>query len=318
MDILRRTVLRDGLLGGLGLTSAMGALNKSGVQARPSVAKPIPPVAGVAFRKARLNGVELGYAVAGRGPAMLLLHGWPFTWYTWHRLIPVLAKSYTVIAPDMRGIGESENTEGGYDVVTLADDAAAILSREGFDTANVLGHDLGVGVAFQLAARRPELVCRLALTESIVLGAPKAEAFMSTPPWWVAWHNVPVLPENVVAGREGVYLDWFYTNLTFGRSGISSDARNQHVAAYTGVRAMRGGFEHYRAFDQTTAQGRDASQRRLTMPVLALGGELVGDALHGQMSALSDHVTGGTIAGCGHVIHEEKPGELLGRLRAFL
>lgn len=134
----------------------------------------------------------------------------------------------------------------------------------------------------------------------------------------LAWHTVPDLPEAVVAGREGVYLDWFYTSLTFKQAGISRDARNQHVEAYTGVEAMRGGFEHYRAFATTTAQGREASQRRLTMPVLALGGELVGDVLYQQMSAVADTVTGGKISGCGHVIQEEQPGELLSRLRAFL
>ena len=318
MDMSRRLVLGGGLLGGLGLTSAMASLVAPGANAFPVAPGGFAPVPGVSLRKIKLNGVELGYAIAGRGPAMLLLHGWPFTWYTWHKLIPTLAQSYTVIAPDMRGIGESEKAANGYDVVTLANDAAAILSREGLATANVLGHDLGVGVAFQLAARHPGLVRRLALTESIVLGAPNAEIFMDTPPWWVAWHAVPDLPEAVVAGREGVYLDWFYTSLTFKQAGISRDARNQHVEAYTGVEAMRGGFEHYRAFATTTAQGREASQRRLTMPVLALGGELVGDVLYQQMSAVADTVTGGKISGCGHVIQEEQPGELLSRLRAFL
>ncbi len=318
MDATRRTMLGAGLVGGFGLASAIGALNAPAALARRPVTEAIPAVPGTSLRRARLNGVDLGYAVAGRGPAMLLLHGWPFTWYTWHKLIPVLAKTYTVVAPDMRGIGRSQKASIGYDVVSLANDAAAILSHEGFETANVLGHDLGVGVAFQLAMRHPGLVRRLALTESIVLGAPNAEMFMDAPPWWVAWHSVPELPEQVVAGREGAYLDWFYTNLTYRRSGISDHARDQHVAAYSGVAAMRGGFEHYRAFPKTTEQGRDASQQRLTMPVLALGGELVGDVLYKQMVALGDDVAGGRIANCGHVIQEERPEELLGRLRAFL
>jgi pimeloyl-ACP methyl ester carboxylesterase len=318
MNTSRRAMLRGGVFGGLGLATAMGALSKSAVLAGPISEGAVPTVSGVSLRSAKLNGVDLGYAIAGCGPAILLLHGWPFTWYTWHKLIPVLATTYTVVAPDMRGIGRSEKASVGYDVVSLANDAAAILAHEGFKTANVLGHDLGVGVAFQLAMRHPGLVRRLALTESIVLGAPNAEIFMDAPPWWVAWHSVPELPEHVVAGREGAYLDWFYTNLTFRRSGISDHARDQHVAAYSGVAAMRGGFEHYRAFSKTTEQGREASQQRLTMPVLALGGDLVGDVLHKQMAALGDNVAGGRIANCGHVIQEEQPEELLGRLRAFL
>jgi pimeloyl-ACP methyl ester carboxylesterase len=317
MNTSRRTVLRGGLLGSLGLASAMSTIAAAPATGQAPLGT-VQSLPGVAFHKARLNGVELGYAVAGRGPALLLLHGWPFTWYTWHRLIPALARSYTVIAPDMRGIGESEKALNGYDVVSLANDAAAILAREGFNSANVLGHDLGVGVAFQLAMRHPGLVRRLVLTESIVLGAPHADIFMDTPPWWVAWHNVPELPEHVVAGREGTYLDWFYTNLTHNNAGISRQARDQHVAAYTGIAAMRGGFEHYRAFPRTTEQGREASQNRLTMPVLALGGELVGDVLLKQMAVLGDKVSGGKITGCGHVIQEERPDELLSRLRAFL
>ena len=316
MDISKRAMLRTGFLGGLGMAGALGSLAGATGAAMPSA--PVPAVPGVRHRKARVNGVELSYAVAGGGPAILLLHGWPFTWYTWHRVIPVLARSFTVIAPDMRGIGGSDKATSGYDVVTLAADAAAVLAAEQIDDAVVVGHDLGVGVAFQLAARHPALVRRLVLTESIVLGAPNAEIFMDTPPWWVAWHTVPNLPEHVVAGREGVYLDWFYTNLTFGNTGIARAARDQHVAAYTGVDALRGGFEHYRAFPKTTEQGRAASQQRLRMPVLALGGELVGDVLYRQMQAVADQVSGGKINGCGHVIQEERPDELIARLRAFI
>ncbi len=318
MESTRRSLLRSGLLGGLGLAGAMGALGEPSNSAASAHPVAAPAVPGVAERRARLNGVDLAYAIVGRGPAMLLLHGWPFTWYTWHKIIPTLAMSHTVIAPDMRGIGRSARPADGYDALTLSEDAAAILAHEGFGSANVLGHDLGVGVAFQLAARHPRLVRRLALTESIVLGAPAAEIFMATPPWWVAWHNVPSLPEQVVAGREGRYLDWFYESLTFRNAGISRAARDQHVAAYTGVDAMRGGFEHYRAFAKTAEQGRLASQRRLEMPVLALGGELVGDVLYRQMLAIGGDVSGGRIADCGHVIQEERPEELLARLHAFL
>ncbi|MGK6324794.1 alpha/beta fold hydrolase [Sphingomonas sp. DT-51] len=318
MDASRRDLLGSGLLGGLGMAGALAGLGRSEASAETQAPVSVPPLPGVSLRRTRRDGVDLGYVVAGRGPAMVLLHGWPFTWYTWHRVLPTLARNFTVIAPDMRGIGMSQKPFGGYDVLNLASDVAAILTAEGFTEANVLGHDLGVGVAFQLAARHSGLVRRLVLTESIVLGAPQAEMFMNTPPWWVAWHNVPDLPEHVVAGSEGCYLDWFYRNLTFKRAGISRTARDQHVAAYTGPAALRGGFEHYRAFPLTTEQGREASQHRLAMPVLALGGDLVGDVLHRQMTAVADKVQGGRIANCGHVIQEERPDELLARLRAFL
>lgn len=120
----------------------------------------------------------------------------------------------------MRGIGGNSKPEVGYDVQALADDAAALLAHEGIENAVVVGHDLGVGVAFILAQRHPSLVGKLVLTESIVLGALHAELFMRNPPWWVAFHNVPELPEALVAGKAGPYLDWFfYPKLPAKRSG---------------------------------------------------------------------------------------------------
>lgn len=321
MDYSRRSILRSslaGMIGTAGISGALAALAAPTHAAAPSPIDVSLDAPGFRLQKIALNGIKVNYAIAGQGPAMLLLHGWPFTWFTWHRLIPELARNFTVIAPDMRGIGGSSKPDASYDVQTLADDAAALLAHEGIEHAVVVGHDLGVGVAFMLAQRHPGLVSKLVLTESIVLGAPHAELFMRNPPWWVAFHNVPELPEALVAGKEGPYLDWFFTNLTYEQAGISPIARNQHVAAYSQPGGMRGGFEHYRAFPMTIEQGRIAAQQRFRIPVLALGGELVGDVLYRQMSALGDNVTGGKIAGTGHVIQEENPQELLRRLRAFL
>lgn len=269
-------------------------------------------------RDAVINGIKSTYAVAGSGPAILLLHGWPFTWFTWHKVIPQLAQTHTVIAPDMRGIGATSKPASGYDVGTLADDAAALLAFEGVENATVVGHDLGVGVAYMMAHKYPKLVNKLVVMESIVLGAPRAELFMNDPPWWVAFHNVPDMPEALVAGREASYLDWFWTNLTVGRVGISKVSRDQHIASYELPGSMRGGFEHYRAFPTTIKQGREASQSKLDIPVLALGGELIGDVLFQQMKEVAGNVSGGKITGVGHVIQEERPEELLSRLKEFL
>lgn len=320
MEYSRRSILRTGLASAIGATGMSVALN---ALAEPSIAvlssaDIVLDAPGFRLRQARVNGVEANYAVAGQGPAILLLHGWPFTWFTWHRLIPELARNFTVIAPDMRGIGGSSKPDAGYDVQTLADDVAALLAYEGVQKTAVLGHDLGVGVAFMLAQRHSELVSKLILTESIVLGAPHTDLFMRNPPWWVAFHNVPELPEALVAGKEGPYLDWFFTNLTHEKVGISPVARNQHITAYSQPGGMKGGFDHYRAFPMTIEQGREAAQQRLRIPVLALGGELVGDVLYRQMAAIGDNVTGGKIDRTGHVIQEENPDEMLRRLRVFL
>lgn len=321
MNTDRREWLRQGLLGTAGMTAALAGLaatpRTANDRTAASSAEAQLDAPGFRHLRIRSNGIDVHAVVAGQGPAMLLLHGWPFTWFTWHRLIPVLARTHTVIAPDLRGVGGSDKPASGYDVVNLSDDALGVLRHLSVEQTTVVGHDLGVGVAFQLAARHPALVRRLVLMESIVLGAPEAERFMNTPPWWVAFHNVPVLPETVLVGREGAYLDWFYTQLSHQMRGISPRSREAQVRGYRGREALRGGFEHYRAFDLTTEQGRIASGERLRMPVLALGGELVKDVLYRQMLAIADDVHGGVIDRCGHIIQEERPDELLARLRAF-
>jgi pimeloyl-ACP methyl ester carboxylesterase len=317
MSINRRQWIRDSALGAAGMASAMATLAKTsdaGVAPTTSATIDLP---GLRHLKTQINGIEIHHVVAGQGPALLLLHGWPFTWFTWHAVLPELARSYTVIAPDLRGVGESGKPASGYDVVTLAEDALGLLQHLGISQATVVGHDLGVGIAFQLAARHPDRVSRLVLMESIVLGAPEAERFMNTPPWWVAFHNVPALPETLLVGREAAYLNWFHTQLSHEHRGISARSLNAQVQGYLGREALRGGFEHYRAFDRTTEQGKSAAAMRLRMPVLALGGDLVKDVLLRQMHAVGDDVRGGVIPRCGHIIQEERPDELLRRLRAF-
>lgn len=317
MNTDRREWLRQGALGAAGMTAALAGLVASPSNDKLPAADERLNLPSLRHLRIRSNGIEVHCVVAGQGPAMLLLHGWPFTWFTWHRVMPELARTHTVIAPDLRGVGGSDKPAGGYDGVSLSEDAAGVLRHLGVAQATVVGHDLGVGVAFQLAARHPTLVQRLVLMESIVLGAPEAERFMNTPPWWVAFHNVPALPETVLVGREGAYLDWFYTQLSHQLRGISPRSRDAQVHGYLGREALRGGFEHYRAFGPTTEQGRIASSQRLRMPVLALGGELVKDVLYQQMRVVADDVRGGVIERCGHIIQEERPDEFLARLRAF-
>lgn len=317
MNLQRRTAIQAGLLGAAGMAVALDGLKITQASTTLLNGHAQLDVPGFRHRTARVNGIGVHYVTAGAGPAVLLLHGWPFTWFTWHQIIPTLARDYTVIAPDMRGIGNTDKPGTGYDTHTLALDAAALLAHLQVPAAHVVGHDLGVGVAYHLAVLRPQVVRKLVVMESIILGGPDAELFMNTPPWWVAFHNVPGLPESVLVGREGAYLDWFYTELSHAQRGISKQSRDVQVSGYLGKEALRGGFEHYRAFGTTTKQGQHASATRLPMPVLALGGELVGDILHRQMAGLAINVTGGVVERCGHIIQEERPDELLRRLASF-
>ncbi|WP_395846600.1 alpha/beta fold hydrolase [Cystobacter fuscus] len=275
---------------------------------------------GFGHHFAQLNGIQVHYTLAGHGgEPLLLLHGWPFTWFTWARVIPALAATRTVIAPDLRGFGHSSRPLTGYDLHTLADDAAALLEHLGVRRADVVAHDLGTEVAFMLALRHPGKVRRLVLSEAILAGLPGAESFLAQgKPWWFGFHEVPELAERVLVGNEGAYLDWFYVHHTYGQRGIRPEARDEYVAAFSGVEGLRGGFGPYRAFKGNAALIQEAARARLRVPTLALGGNVVGEALYRQLVPLADDVTGHLIPECGHAIPEERPEELLRHLAHFL
>jgi pimeloyl-ACP methyl ester carboxylesterase len=284
---------------------------------------PTPPSATefpVSQHMADVNGIRLHYACAGQGPALLLLHGWPFTWYTWRLLLPGLAAHYTVIMPDLRGIGQSSRPATGYDSRTRAADAAELLHHLGFEQAAVMGHDLGVEVAFMTALNYPQLVRKLVLSEAIVGGLPGAEDFLQPGPWWFRFHAVPELPERVLVGHEEEYLDWFYQHSTFAQRGIAAEARAVYVAAYSGTEALRGGFAHYRAFAENKAQVSQAyaAGARLRCPILTVCGNVVGEVLATQLRHIADRLQSHVVPECGHIVQEEQPAQLLALLLPFL
>jgi pimeloyl-ACP methyl ester carboxylesterase len=263
-----------------------------------------------------VNGVELNVASAGHGPAILLLHGWPHTWEIWREMIPTLAQQYTVVAPDLRGLGASSRTNRGYDAQNLAEDAAALLVKLEITSAMAVGIDLGVQSAWMLAMEHSELVTGLVLMEGILAGVPGAEQFLRNgPPWWFGFHNVPQLAERVLEGHENEYIDWFMRNGTSGGKGIPADIQARFVHAYSGREALRCGFEHYRAFPLSAEQNAAVLQhRRLLQPTLAIAGGVVGDAIGRQLSAMSDHLVHRKIEDCAHLIPLEQPNKLAAML----
>jgi pimeloyl-ACP methyl ester carboxylesterase len=266
-----------------------------------------------------VNGIDLNVAVAGEGPAVLLLHGFPHTWRVWSEVIGPLAERHRVIAPDLRGLGGSSRAVGGYDAAGLATDAEQLLTALGVAGAAVAGIDAGAAPAFLLALRRPDLVRRLVLMEALIGHLPGAEDFLAGgPPWWFGFHSVPGLAETVLVGHEAEYLDWFLTSGTLGR-GISKDIRDAFVAAYRGTESLRCAFAHYRALPVTARQVAAAvAERRLTVPVLAIGAHPVGTALQNQLAAVADDLTAHVIEDCGHIIPLDRPGELLALITRFL
>ncbi|WP_327673670.1 MULTISPECIES: alpha/beta hydrolase [unclassified Streptomyces] len=272
------------------------------------------------LRRISVNGVELNVALAGSGPAVLLLHGFPHTWELWTDVMADLSDRYRVIAPDLRGFGASSRTESGYDAGTLAEDAAALLGALGVSSAAVVGIDAGTPLAFLLALRRPDLVRRLVVMESLLGGLPGAEDFLAGgPPWWFGFHSAaPGLAETVLEGHEAEYVDWFLHAGT-GGDGVRPAVRDAFVRAYTGRQALSCAFSYYRAMPESAAQIEDAvAATRLTVPTMALGAQPVGSALERQLRPVTDDLTGHLIEDCGHIIPLHRPGALLALLRPFL
>ncbi|MGK4595160.1 alpha/beta fold hydrolase [Amycolatopsis sp. w19] len=270
-------------------------------------------------RRITVDGIQVNVAVAGSGPAVLLLHGFPHTWRLWSEIIGPLSEHHRVIAPDLRGFGDSTRAAEGYDASTLASDVESLLDALGESSAAVVAIDAGTPVAFLLALRRPDLVRRLVLMESLLGSLPGAEDFLAGgPPWWFGFHAVPGLGETVLIGHEAEYVDWFLASGTLGR-GVAPEIRDAFVDAYTGGEALRCAFSCYRAMPVSARQIGDAvATRRLTVPTMAIGAHPVGRALERQLRPVTDDLTAHLLPDCGHIIPLDKPGELLRLLTPFL
>lgn len=272
------------------------------------------------LRRVAVNGVVLNVALAGTGPAVLLLHGFPHTWQVWTDVMAGLSGRHRVIAPDLRGFGASDPAASGYDAGTLAEDAEALLAALGVSSAAVVAVDAGTPPAFLLAMRRPGLVRRLVVMESLLGRLPGAEDFLSAgPPWWFGFHAAaPGLAETVLEGNEAAYVDWFLRAGTLG-DGVRPGIRDAFVRAYTGRQALSRAFSYYRALPESAAQiERAVGTARLTVPTMALGARPVGPALERQLRPVTDDLTGHLLDDCGHIIPLHRPAALLTLLRPFL
>jgi pimeloyl-ACP methyl ester carboxylesterase len=271
---------------------------------------------------ATVNGIQLHYVMGGKGDPVVLLHGWPETWYSWHRVMPDLAKNYTVIVPDLRGLGDSSKPPTGYDGKTVAEDIHQLVGKLGFKTIFLVGHDIGTQVAYSYAAAHLTEVKRLAVMELTIPGFVPAGRM---PLWWVVFHQTPDVPEALVQGKEMMYLSWFYHNLANNPAAITQEDINEYVSHYSAPGGMHAGFEHYRAFPQDAIQNQNYSKTKLTMPVLALGGQYI-PTLGGNiamptviygMKILAQNVTGIIVPSSGHFIPEEQPQFLADQLLKF-
>jgi pimeloyl-ACP methyl ester carboxylesterase len=264
---------------------------------------------------ASINDIRLHYVIGGQGDPIVLLHGWPQTWYEWRHVMPALAKNYTVIVPDLRGLGDSSKPVSGYDGKTTAEDIYQLVTQLGFENIFLVGHDFGAQVAYSYAAAHPNNVKRLVILDVPIPGIGAGKNI--TELWWAKFHMVQDLPEMLVQGHEREYLTWFY-GYYCNPAAFTKDDIDEYVSKYSAPGGMRAGFEYYRALPEDIKQNEEYSKIKLTMPVLALGGECsFGTAALDSMRLLAADVRGGTVPDSAHWIPEERPDYLVEQLFKF-
>jgi pimeloyl-ACP methyl ester carboxylesterase len=266
------------------------------------------------------NGATIHTRVGGKGPAVVLIHGYGETGDMWAPMAADLMRDHLVIVPDLRGLGLSSKPKSGFDKKTQAGDIAGVLDKLGVTKADLVTHDIGNMVGFAFAIQHPERVRRFALIDAPVPGVGPWEEIIKNPLLWHFRFGGPDM-ERLVAGRERIYLDRFWNDFSADPKHFDEASREHYAKLYALPGAMHSGFEQFHAFDQDAVDNRAmlATNGKLKMPVLALGGEKsFGTQMADVMRAGADNVTGGIVPGSGHWIMEENPAATVKLVREFL
>ena len=270
-------------------------------------------------RFASVGGVRLHYLIAGKGEPVILLHGYAQNSHMWRPLMVELARTRLVIAPDLRGFGQSSKPSGGYDKKTMAQDIHGLASLLGFKRESIVGHDIGLMVAYTYAAQYPAEVDRIVLMDAFLPGVGDWKTVWLLRDLW-HFHFYGVTPLKLVAGRERIYFEHFWNDFAADPThSVPEEDRRFYARAYAQPGAMRAGFEVFRAFEQDAKDFAEFSQNKLTMPMLVLTGEKAsGEFLIEQARLVDTNVNGVVIKGSGHWLMEEAPKQVIPQLVAFI
>lgn len=270
-------------------------------------------------RFAEVNGVHLHYHIAGQGDAVVLLHGYAQDSRMWLPLMAELAKTHTVIAPDLRGFGQSSAPTNGYTKAELAQDVHALLQSLGHKRVRIVGHDIGFMVAYAYAAQYPTEVDRIALMDAFLPGVGDWKNVWLMRDLW-HFHFYGEVPLALVKGRERTYFEHFWNDFAADRThSVPERDRRLYAKAYAQPGHMRAGFEVFRAFEQDAKDFARFAQTPLPMPMLVLTGEKAsGEFLIQQGRLVATNVEGVVIAGSGHWLMEEAPQQVIPKLVEFL
>ncbi|MEU0154908.1 alpha/beta fold hydrolase [Micromonospora fulviviridis] len=281
--------------------------------------------AGFTEQRTRVGDVTINHVRGGSGPALVLLHGYPQCWRMWRHLLPVLAESFEVVAPDLRGFGDSDAPADGYDKKTVAADLHGLLTGLGLvEDIRLVGHDLGTMVAYAYAAAHPDRVSRLALTEAPIpdesLYAIPALTAAGPAVWNFGFFNLTNgLPEQLVTGREPLWVDRFTDSIMVNKGSIGPEEAAEYARHLRHPAHLGASFAYFRAFGQDVADNAAYRATKLPMPVLAVGARAsLGEQVAEQVRRYAATVTGEVVEECGHWLFEERPAELADLLLPFL
>ena len=267
--------------------------------------------------------LRLHAVTGGDGPPLLLVHGWPQTWYQFRLIMPGLARDFSVVAVDQRGIGLSDKPPGGYDTATLASDLVKLMDALGHPRFALYGTDVGMPIAYALAADHRDRVDRLVVSEAPLPGISPSPPLFLPPPlnamlWHLAFNQLPKINEQLVTGREDIFFGAEF-DASAGTRKLPDGAVKYYIDTLKDPDHLRGSFGFYRAIPTTSAQNEQRKTRRLTLPVLAIGGaESSGEGPGNTMKLAADDVQTMVLTGSGHWVAEQAPEQLLAALTTFL
>ena len=268
-----------------------------------------------------VNGILLHYVTGGSGAPLVLIPGWPETWWAYHKVMPLLAAHFQLIVVDLRGMGSSDKPADGYEKKNMATDVFELVRQLGFEKVQIAGHDIGAHVAFSFAANYPAATAKV-----MILDTPHPDAGMyhlpmlpipgnHVYPWWLAFNQVKELPEQLLQGRMNMVLDWIFKYLLVDENSISAFDRAVYTASHDTADGIRGGNSWYQAFPQDIEDMK--GYEKLAMPVLGLGGSGY-DMLQMCLPATATNLRLAKVDGCGHFLLEEKPAETAAIMIDFL
>ncbi|MDO3644372.1 alpha/beta fold hydrolase [Mucilaginibacter sp. L3T2-6] len=279
--------------------------------------KPASPPPGFRSQYATVNGVKIHYVTGGKGEPLLLIHGFGQNWYMWNRLMPELAKHFTLVVPDMRGVGESGKPAGGYDKKNMAVDMHELMKKLGYKQINLAGHDIGLMVAYAYAAQFPSEVKKLALMDALLPGIEPVWSQVKAQAWWFGFFAQPHSGE-LVSGKVGLFFTDFWPTVGFQKNAFTQAEKTEFIRAYSVPGATTGAFHWFGEFNQDAKDNAVFAQTKLTMPLLAVGSDhFAGTFLAEHCRLVATNVKEAIITDSGHWVVQEQTAQVKKALTDF-